>query len=153
MEDKSPKGTKVPLIVAGVAVVVIAVGIMVRSGNSPAPEPAPTADPAPAAAAQGQQFTGSSLTAQDASGAKWMLSVKMGPAQMADEAKPGTPISVKADLQGEGPSKTIGLLIEGAAGEIYQPTVIKNGAILPAPTFTVLDESGAAIGSGAFEYG
>jgi len=152
MEDRSPQGTKVPLIVGGVALLVIAVGIMVRSGNAPAPEPSPTAGPAPSAAAA-QQFTGSLLTAQDASGAKWMLSVKMGPSQTADEAKPGAPISVKADVQGQGPSKTIGLLIEGAAGEIYQPTVVKNGAILPAPTFTVLDESGAAIGAGAFEYG
>ena len=154
MENQSPQGMKVPLIVAGVAVLVIGVGLLVRSGNAPAPEPGPGPTPDPASSSGGaQQFTGSSLTAQDDSGAKWMLSVKMGPAQMADEAKPGAPISVKADVQGEGPSKTIGLLIEGAAGEIYQPTVVKNGAILPAPKFTVLDESGAAIGSGAFEYG
>ena len=83
-----------------------------------------------------------------------MLSVKMGPTQGAAEGvKPGTPISVKADVQGDDLRKTIGLLIEGAAGEIYQPTVIKNGGVLPPPKFTVLDESGATIGSGAFEYG
>ncbi len=154
MEDKSPQAMKVPLIVGGVAVLVIGVGLLVRSGNSPAPEPVPTPDhPTPFAAGE-QQFNLSSLTAKDDNGDNWMPSLKMGPSQgAADGAKPGAPISVKADVQGEGSSKTIGLLIEGAAGEIYQPTVIKNGAILPAPTFTVLDESGAAIGSGAFEYG
>ena len=151
MENQSPQGMKVPLIVAGVAVLVIGVGLLVRSGSAPAPEPAP--DP-PASAAGAQQFTGSSLTAKDSSGDSWMLSLKMGPSQgTAEGAEPGTPISVKADVQGEGLRKTIGLLIEGAAGEIYQPTVIKNGAILPAPKFTVLDESGATISSGAFEYG
>lgn len=155
MEDKSPQGMKVPLIVAGVAVVVIGIGLLVRSGNSPAPEPAPAPDPAPApASADDQQFNLSSLTAKDDNGDSWMLSLKSGPPQgFLTGAKPGTPISVKADVQGDGLRKSIGLLIEGAAGEVYQPTVIKNGDILPPPKFTVLDESGATIGSGAFEYG
>jgi hypothetical protein len=154
MEDKSPQGMKVPLIVAGVAVVVIAVGIMVRSGNSPAPESVATPDhPAPPVA-EGQQFTLSSLTAKDDNGDNWMLGLASGPPQgFVSGEKPGAPVSVKADVQGGGQQVSIGLIIAGNAGEIYQPTVVKNGAILPAPKFTVLDESGATIGSGSFEYG
>jgi len=153
MENQGPQGKKVPLIVAGVAVLVIAVGIAVRSGNSPDPKPGPTPDPAPSPA-EGQEFTLSSLTAKDDNGDNWMLGLAGGPPMgFADGVKPGTPLSVKADVQGDGQHKSIGLLIEGAAGEVYQPGVLKNGALLPPPKFTVLDESGATIGSGAFEYG
>lgn len=150
MENKSPQGMKVPLIVAGIAVLVIAVGLFVRT---PPPETVPMTDLVPTTEG-GEQFTGSSLAAKDEKGDSWMLSLKMGPAPGgAPGVNPGTPIFVKADVQGDGPNKTIGLLIEGAAGEVYQPTVIKNGAVLPPPKFSVLDETGQVIGSGAFEYG
>lgn len=153
MENQGPQGKKVPLIVAGVAVLVIGVGMAVRSGNSPAPEPSPTPHPVPSPVA-GQEFTLSSLTAKDDAGDNWMLSLAGVPPQgIADGVKPGAPVSVKADVQGAGLHKSIGLLIEGAAGELYSPVVLKNGGSLPPPKFTVLDESGATIGSGWFEYG
>ena len=83
-----------------------------------------------------------------------MLGLASGPPQgFQNGEKPGVPLSVKADVQGGAQQKTIGLIIEGAAGEVYQPGVTKNGAVSPPPKFTVLDESGATIGSGSFEYG
>lgn len=163
MEDKSPKGMKVPLIVSGVAVLVIAVGILVRSGNSPssppsadpssalAPELAPMPAPSPESS---QQITFSSLVANDDNGDRWTLGLAGVPPQARESGtKPGVPLSVKADVQGYGQSISIGLIIEGHAGEIYQPGAAKNGRTMPAPKFKVFDESGAVVGSGSFEYG
>ena len=171
MEDKSPQGMKVPLIVISVAVVVVAVGIVVRSGNSPSSPPSPepavatapdvapvlTREPAPVAAPSpepSQQITFSSLASTDDQGDKWTLGLAGVPPQARDGATgPGVPLSVKADVQGSGRSISIGLIIEGQAGEVYEPGAAKNGRKRPAPRFKVFDETGKVLGSGSFEYG
>ncbi len=57
------------------------------------------------------------------------------------------------DVNGSGSSISIGLIIEGQAGEVYEPGAAKNGRRMPAPKFTVFDESSTVLGSGSFEYG
>jgi len=163
MEEKSQQGMKVPLIVLGVAALVVVVGILVRSGNSPSSPPAaePTAalapEPVPLPAAwpePSQQIRFSSLAASDDQGDTWTLGLKgVPPGLPEDGTKPGAPLSVKADVNGSGRSISIGLIIEGQAGEVYEPGAAKNGQKRPAPKFTVLDESGTVLGSGSFEYG
>lgn len=163
MEDNEPQGMKVPLIVMGLAGVVIFAGVVVRSVNSPSPEPAPEAapalapEPAPMVAASPEpspQVRFSSLAATDGNGANWTLGLTGIPPLPPEEgARPGAPLSVKADVQGYGRIVSIGLIIEGQAGEVYEPGAAKNGRRTPAPTFTVYDESGKVLGSGSFEYG
>ena len=163
MESNSPKGMKVPMIVIGVAVLVVFAGILVRSLNSPSSPPAPdpasalTGEPATLPAAwpeASQQTRFSSLAASDDNGDTWTLGLKgVPPRPPEDGTKPGAPLCVKADVNGSGRSISIGLIIEGQAGEVYEPGAAKNGQRRPAPKFTVLDESGTVLGSGSFEYG
>jgi len=163
MENKSSQTTKVPLILVGVAVLAILVGVVVRSFNSPSTPPtsdpasALTGEPAPLPAAwpePSQQIKFSSLAASDDSGDTWTLGLKGVPPRMPENGlRPGVPLSVKADVNGSGRSISIGLIIEGQAGEVYEPGAAKNGQRRPAPKFTVLDESGTVLGSGSFEYG
>ncbi len=164
MENKSSPGVKVPLIFIGVAVLVIAAGVMVRLSNSPSsppvlaepeptlatlPAPVPLPSPEPA-----QEIVFSSLAVKDSSGDDWYLALAGVPPQARDSGKkPGAPLSVKADVQGYGQSVSIGLIIEGQAGEVYGPGAAKNGRKRPAPKFTVFDEAGTVLGSGSFEYG
>lgn len=165
MGNNNVQGMKVPLIVVGVAVVVIAAGILVRTLNSPespvapesepvsglAPEPAPM--PVPSTGA-GPQIEFSSLAATDENGDNWRLGLKEIPPQLPEGgAKAGAPLLVKADVRGAGPYVSIGLIIEGQAGEMYEPGASRNGRTLSPPTFKVFDESGREIGSGSFEYG
>ncbi len=165
MENNNPQGMKVPMIVVGVAVLVILAGLLVRFGSTPtspqAEEPEPvsalTPEPAPLSAQwpePSQQIRFSSLAASDDNGDTWTLGLKgVPPVLPEDGLKPGVPLSVKADVNGSGQSISIGLIIEGQAGEVYEPGAAKNGTRMPAPTFEVLDESGAVLGSGSFEYG
>ena len=163
MENNSPQGMKVPMIVIGMAGLVIFAGILVRSLNSPssppAPEPTPALapEPAPLPAAwpePNQQIRFSSLAASEDNGDTWTLGLKgVPPGLPEDGTKPGAPLSVKADVQGYGQSVSIGLIIEGRAGEVYEPGAAKNGRRMTAPRFTVFDESGTVLGSGSFEYG
>ena len=96
----------------------------------------------------------SSLVATDVNGGNWTLGLAgVSPDVRENGKKPGVPISVKADVHGDGPSISIGLVIEGAAGEQYQPYALNNGRFMSAPKFTVFDESGATIGSGSSVYG
>jgi len=155
---------KVPLIVSIVAVVVILAGVSVRLFRSPSPEPA--AEPVPAAAPEpvpvpaeplpepSEPIRFSSLSATDENGDNWTLGLAGLPSEPpASGVKPGVPLSVKADVQGYGKSISIGLIIEGQAGEVYQPGAARNGGRMSPPTFTVCDESGTILGAGSFEYG
>lgn len=161
MENNSPKSMKVPMIVIGVAGLVILAGVLVRSGNSPSsqptPEPASGSAPAPVTATQpdpSQQPRFSSLAATDDNGGNWTLGLAGVPPEARENGKkPGVPLSVKADVQGYGQNISIGLIIEGQAGEVYEPGAARDGRRRPAPKFKVFDESGEVLGSGSFEYG
>ena len=69
------------------------------------------------------------------------------------EAKPGEPVSVRLDVQVTDKVLSIGLIVEGQAGEKYVGGAMKKDEWLAAPTFKVVDEAGKLIGSGQFEYG
>ncbi len=169
MANSNPQGMKVPLIVIGVAVAVVATGIFVRSRDSSSPAPAPTVEPVPEptpalapepapvpapSSEPSQQIEFSSLAATDKNGDTWTLGLAGRPPQPPEDGtKPGVPIVVKADVHGYGQSISIGLIIQGQAGEVYEPGAAKNGRRRPAPTFDVFDESGKVLGSGSFEYG
>lgn len=100
------------------------------------------------------QIKFSSLTATDDNGDNWRLGLKGIPPQLPEGCtKAGTPLIVKADVLGAGQNVSIGLIIEGQAGEVYEPGAARNGRRMPAPMFKVFDESGKVLGSGSFEYG
>ena len=183
MECNSPKGIKVPLIFISVTVLVITTGIIVRSRNSSsstppsepvpapvtAPVPEPTSvsaqepDPIPAESPEPMpakfpkpepEIRFSSLVETDGSGNNWRLGLKGIPPQLPEGVtKAGEPLLVKADVRGAGSYISIGLIIQGQAGEIYEPGAARNGSLMPAPTFKIFDESGKELGSGWFEYG
>jgi hypothetical protein len=98
----------------------------------------------------------SSLSMTDGNGHKWVLDPVKGQSRSRikdSSAKPGPPLLVKADVQTMGRVVSIGLVVEGQAGEVYQPGIIRNGSRVPAPGFKIIDESGKVVGSGRFEYG
>lgn len=116
----------------------------------------------------GQLFSGSSsaptkksiglrsLTQSDDNGDEWVLSLVQGQvvSQLSDkEAKPGAPVTVKPDVQVNGDVLSIGIIVEGQAGEKYVAAAVKNGKWPPPPTFTVVDQGEKVIGNGQFEYG
>lgn len=173
MEGNNSQRAIVPIIFVGVAVLVIAAGIFVRSRDSSSPEPlpespvasAPAPETAPPLAPEPRplpapptepspQIKFSPLVATDADGATWTLGLKGLPYEIPEGCtKAGAPLAVMADVAGGGRSISIGLTIQGQAGEVYEPGAARNGRRRPAPTFTVFDESGKALGSGSFEYG
>ena len=60
----------------------------------------------------------------------------------------------KATIKAGVKTVSIGLKIVGAAGEVYSPaTIMKDKTKMPAPQVRVLDEKGAVLAQGAFEYG
>ena len=48
---------------------------------------------------------------------------------------------------------SIGLVLEGRAGETYRPMVMKNGAPQSTPWLRIIDKQGKVIDEGKFEYG
>jgi hypothetical protein len=68
--------------------------------------------------------------------------------------KAGPPILVKADVQKVGEREvSIGLVLEGQAGEPYRPVVKKNGSPLSAPKLRIVNEAGQVLVQGDFQYG
>jgi hypothetical protein len=97
-----------------------------------------------------------SLNKKDANDDEWVLALVRGQtiSKLGEiEAKPGEPLSVRPDVQAEGRGLSIGLIVEGKAGEKYVGGAIKNGEWMPAPTFTVVSQAGKIIYNGQFEYG
>ena len=134
---------KIILIVSAVAVLTLLVGALFRAGHSRPPSPR-------------QQAGLFSLSATDDNGDKWALGLGRVPAQWPvndGSMKRGAPLLVKTDVQTKGRSISIGLVIEGQAGEVYKPGATRNGSRVAAPKFKIVDGSGAIVGSGSFEYG
>ncbi len=67
----------------------------------------------------------------------------------------GPPLTVKTEVTNyEGmPEVSIGLVLEGQAGEQYSPGATRNGSTVPAPELKILDEGGKVLLSSRFEYG
>jgi hypothetical protein len=136
---KNPNQTKIAIMVA-VAAVVVAGGILLRTSRSPS---RPSSGP-------------SSLTATDRNGDKWVLemaSLPFRPASADGSTKAGAPLLIKTDVQIIGRDVSVGLILEGQAGETYIPGAQKNGQRLPAPSLKILDEAGKTLAADTFQYG
>ncbi|OHB65494.1 MAG: hypothetical protein A2Y77_11090 [Planctomycetes bacterium RBG_13_62_9] len=67
--------------------------------------------------------------------------------------KAGPPILVKTDVFRTGAEASIGLILEGQAGEQYRPVVKKNGTPRSAPTLKIVNEAGQVLVEDSFKYG
>jgi hypothetical protein len=98
----------------------------------------------------------SSVSRTDANGVAWVID-QAGGALLSTEPnapKAGPPIVVKTDVQKVGEREmSIGLVLEGQAGEQYQPRVKKNGSPLSAPRLRIVNEAGQVIAQDSFQYG
>lgn len=96
------------------------------------------------------------LQKTDEGGNTWVLTLASGQPfnGAADNAQAGPLVTVKADVQRRGANEAaIGLVLEGAGGERYQPVITKNGVRLPAPGLRIVDEQGEVLAEGKFQYG
>ena len=92
----------------------------------------------------------------DENGYKWVLAVTKGQSlsRLKDNgAKAGPPLLLKTDVRTSGRNVSIGLIIEGQAGEKYASGAVKNGRLQPSPGLKIVDDTGKTLTSGAFEYG
>jgi hypothetical protein len=143
MNDDPSQKKKTILIVIAAAVAIVLVGALLRSLLSSEPS-------------SRQEFGLTALSMAAENGDTWVLDLAKGQSVSGlknSNAKPGPPLSVKTDVQARGRELSIGLLIEGQAGESYQPGALKNGSRVPPPAFKVIDESGKVLVAGQFHYG
>ena len=97
-----------------------------------------------------------SLSRADANGVAWSLD-QAGGGMVSTEPngpKAGPPILVLANVQRVAEREmSIGLILQGQAGEQYRPVVKKNGTPVAAPRLRILNEAGQVITEGSFQYG
>jgi len=97
-----------------------------------------------------------SLSRTDANGVAWSLD-SAGGGMVSTEPngpKAGPPILVQANVQRVADREvSIGLILQGQAGEQYRPVVKKNGTPVAAPKLRILNEAGQVITQGDFQYG
>jgi hypothetical protein len=67
--------------------------------------------------------------------------------------KLGPPFLVKPEVESRPTAVSIGLTITGQAGEQYRNAITKNNQRIPPAKIKILDEAGATLVSGNFEYG
>jgi hypothetical protein len=99
----------------------------------------------------------SPLSITDANGLTWTLDPVRGQSlSPINESgkKPGLPLVLKTNtIKINERTISIGLTLEGQAGEKYMAGALKNGTRQPQPIFRILDENGKALAAGRFEYG
>lgn len=103
-----------------------------------------------------QRLRISALTETDENGDKWTLEPLSGQLSSAfknSDKKPGPPLLVKADIRIKRRQASIGLIVEGQAGEKYVGGAKKNGNWQPAPKLKILDETGKQLDADQFKYG
>jgi len=104
-----------------------------------------------------QQIAPSALSVTDETGNKWILDLVRGqqfPRISQSDRKPGAPLIVKTSVRKINNNRySIGIIVEGQAGEKYIGGALKNGKREPEPQFRIVDEKGRIIGNGRFEYG
>ena len=143
MINNSSGKKKTVVIAAGAVVAVVVIGALLRGIFS-----------SPASSRQEIGLT--SLSVTDDNGDKWVLDLAKGQslAGLKDSsAKPGPPLLIKTDVQISGSDVSIGLIVEGQAGEKYAGGVQKNGQWQQPPAFSIVDEAGKTLTSGRFKYG
>ena len=140
--------TKTKIILAGFAVVlIILLGFFVfRNGDQPIASEVP------------QSIANlSPLAITDANGLTWSLEPVRGqPLSLINQSgkKPGQPLIIKTNtIKINEQTISIGLVVEGQAGEKYVAGVMKGRSREPQPIFRILDEKGRTLATGRFEYG
>ncbi len=97
-----------------------------------------------------------SLSRTDANGVAWSLEQVGGPAVSTEPSGPkaGPPILAVANVQRVAEREfSIGLILQGQAGEQYRPGVKKNGTTQAPPKLRILNEAGQVVTQGDFQYG
>jgi hypothetical protein len=139
---ENPTQKKKIIIAFAIFISIVSVGMLLRGFFSSAPSREKLGLSA-------QSFT-------DKNGDKWVLDLAKGQSASSvkdSDAKPGPPLIVKTDVQISGREVSIGLVVEGRAGEKYVGGVKKNGRWQPPPSFQIVDSTGKTLTSGAFKYG
>jgi len=91
---------------------------------------------------------------RDNNGDTWSLQLMKGQSSFVRGTNnPGPPLTIRTDSEAWGDSITIGVHLEGQAGEKYVPGALKNGQWQPAPSFRIVAENGQVLAQGRFEYG
>jgi hypothetical protein len=141
MADNPAQKKKIVLLASAAVALVVVAGVLLRGSFS---------SPSRQELGLGSQ----SLT--DQNGDKWVLELIKGQpvSSFADSsAKPGPPLLIKTDVQISGRDVSIGLIVEGQAGEKYVPGVQKNGQWQPEPGLKIIDEAGKTLATDKFKYG
>ena len=141
-QDASGK-TKILLVVSVAAALAVVGGVSIRSCRS-------------SSTSSRQRHGISSLSVTGENGDKWILDLAKGQALSvlkSNSPKPGPPLLIKTDVQTKGREVSIGLIVEGQAGEKYAGGVKKNERWQPPPRFKVVDKAGKVLASGVFKYG
>jgi len=143
MINNSSEKKKTAVIVAGAVVAVVVIVVLLRGIFS-----------SPASSRQEIGLT--SLSKTDENGDKWVLDLAKGQSLSGlrdSSAKTGPPLLIKTDVQIKGRNVSIGLIVEGQAGEKYAGGVQKNGQWQQPPAFNIVNEAGKVLTSGRFKYG
>lgn len=142
MIDDSSQKKKI-IVIASAAFVIVLIGALLYGiFSSPA--------------SSRRQLGLSSLSVTDENGDKWVLELAKGQSisSLTDSAaKTGPPLLITTDVQIKGLDVSIGLVVEGQAGEKYVGGVQKNGQWQPPPEFNIVNEAGKILTSGRFKYG
>ncbi|MFB0554293.1 MAG: hypothetical protein ACETWQ_13380 [Phycisphaerae bacterium] len=140
--DSSQK-TKIVLIASVAAALVLVIGVSFRGCSV-------------SSTSYQRQLGLSSLSVTDENGDRWVLDLAKGQALSglkSSGAKPGPPLVVKTDVQTGAFEVSIGLVVEGQAGEKYVGGVKKNEQQQHPPRFKIIDKAGKVLATGLFKYG
>ena len=104
-----------------------------------------------------EQAALSPLSLAKENGNKWTLELVRGqPISRISKSskKPGPPLLVRTNVRKINNNQfSIGITVEGQAGEKYIGGALKNGKREPEPEFIIVDERGRILARGKFEYG
>ena len=99
----------------------------------------------------------SALSETEENGDKWTLELVRGqPLSRISKSnsKPGPPLLVMTNVRKISNNQlSIGITVEGQAGEKYIGGALKNGKREPEPQFVIVDEKARILAKGKFEYG
>ena len=142
-KDLSSRKGKIVLIGLAMAALIVMVGIFWLRGK--------------ASSSVIRQAALSTLSLTEENGDKWTLELVRGqPISRInkDNKKPGPPLLVRTNVRKISNSQfSIGITVEGQAGEKYIGGAVKNGKLEPEPQFVIVDEKARILGGGKFEYG
>jgi hypothetical protein len=131
------------LFTIAVAALVVITGLFWLSGRFLSPIP--------------QKAHLSALSAVDEIGYKWTLDLIRGqPLSRISKSnkKAGPPLLVRTNVRKiSNDQYSIGITVEGQAGEKYIGGAVKNGKREPEPEFIILNEESRILNKGKFEYG